>query len=356
MPVRVLVVDDSRFFRRQITKIIEEEAQFKVIGVAADGKEAVAKTVALKPDVITMDVEMPVMNGISATREIMTCCPTPILMFSSLTHDGAKSTLDALEAGAVDFLPKRFEDIAHNKQEAKILLRKRLLMLAKRNNNSSIMTAISSEKKRENFQQLDPLSDVARKLSNKLEILVIGTSTGGPVALQKVITQLPADFPLPILLVQHMPGTFTPTFAKRLDQLCMITVTEANDGDQLESAHAYLAPGGQQMMVTKQGDIGILQVAESNMGETYKPSIDITFSSVANSYGGDVLAIILTGMGNDGREGSRALKQKGASIWAQDEATSVIYGMPAAIVDAGLADEILAISDIASRIAREVYS
>jgi len=355
MPVRVLVVDDSSFFRRQITKILEEEAQFKVIGVAADGKEAVAKTTALKPDVITMDVEMPVMNGISATREIMTRCPTPILMFSSFTHDDAKLTLDALEAGAVDFLPKRFEDIAHSKHEAKVLLRKRLLMLAKKNRNSSIITAISSVKKGEDLQKLDPLPSVALKLSSKLAILVIGTSTGGPIALQKVLTQLPADFPLPILLVQHMPGTFTPTFAKRLDQLCMIKVTEARDGDQLEPAHAYLAPGGRQMMVTKQGGIGTLQVAESDMGETYKPSIDITFKSVANSYGGDVLAIILTGMGNDGREGSRVLKQKGASIWAQDEETSVIYGMPAAIVDAGLADEILAISDIGSRIAREVY-
>ncbi len=353
MPVRVLVVDDSSFFRRQIVKIIEEEALFKVVGVAADGKEAVEKTLSLKPDVITMDIEMPVMNGIAATREIMQCCPTPILMFSSLTYDGAKSTLDALEAGAVDFLPKRFEDIANSTQEAKALLRKRLQLISRRKKNLD-HSNIHSAEKMPIFSRTQGESQNNFKKKCKPSILLVGTSTGGPVALQQVLAQLPADFPLPILLVQHMPGTFTPAFAKRLDQFCNITVTEAIDGDIPKPAHAYLAPGGSQMRVMNRSGLVTLQVAESAPDETYKPSVDITFNSAANIYGGNVLAVILTGMGSDGLEGSRALKEQGASIWAQDEATSVIYGMPAAIVDAGLADEILAISTIGARITRAV--
>ena len=186
------------------------------------------------------------------------------------------------------------------------------------------------------------------------QIVAIGTSTGGPVALQTILTQLPAHFAHPILLIQHMPAAFTPAFAARLNSLCKIRVKEAQQGDRLEAGIAYLAPGGQQMMVEGRSGNKTLRVFEDNSERiSYKPSVDVTFASVAKSYQGDVLAIVLTGMGADGRDGARMLKQSGATIWAQDEKSCVVYGMPQAIANAGLASEHLALNDVAARIKRE---
>lgn len=364
MAVKVLVVDDSGFFRRRVSEILSADPNIQVIGTATNGREAIEQAQALKPDVITMDYEMPMMDGITAVRNIMQSCPTPVLMFSSLTHEGARVTLDALEAGAVDFLPKNFEDISRNPERVKQLLCEKIHSIARSNRRSfsappsapAIPSGAASRPVarpvtvpvaagRPATVQATAASPAPKRKPYKL--VAIGTSTGGPVALQRVLTQLPANFPAPIVLIQHMPAAFTKAFAERLDKLCRINVKEAEDGDILRPGLALLAPGGKQMMVDGRGMVKILPGDERL---NYKPCVDITFGSVAKSYGDKVLAVVLTGMGADGREGARLLKQGGSQVWAQDEASCVIYGMPMAIVKANLADAIYPLDDIGRHI------
>ena len=373
MVVKVLVVDDSGFFRRRVTEILSSDPNIKVVGTATNGKEAIDLALSLKPDVITMDYEMPMMDGITAVRHIMQRSPTPVLMFSSLTHEGARVTLDALDAGAVDFLPKNFEDISRNPDKVKQLLCEKVHSIARSNRrmgsfsspspasaptptvSAPAVSTRSTSPAPAPTRSLPPratpapaernahaaLSPAPKRKAYKL--VAIGTSTGGPVALQRVLTQLPANFPAPIVLIQHMPAAFTKAFAERLDKLCQISVKEAEDGDILRPGLALLAPGGKQMMVDGRGAVKILPGDERL---NYKPCVDITFGSAAKSYGDKVLAVVLTGMGADGREGARLLKQGGSHIWAQDEASCVIYGMPMAIVKADLADAIYSLDDI----------
>ena len=362
MAVRVLVVDDSGFFRRRVTEMLEADSNIKVIGTANNGKEAIEQAKALKPDVITMDIEMPELDGISATRQIMQVSPTRIIMFSSLTTDGARSTLDALDAGALDFLPKRFEDISSDRDEAKKLLCERVRQLAGQRINAA--TAVVAPAKTTSTR---PATSVSTKhavtvktevapITSKggIKLVAIGTSTGGPVALQEVLAKLPANFPVPIVMVQHMPASFTPAFAQRLNDQCAITVKEAQDGDVLQPAHAYLAPGGKQMLLKKQGGEVVLHIIDSDPALTYKPSVDITFSSIAKIYPSQTLAIILTGMGADGREGSKELHRGGSKIWAQDEHSCVVYGMPAAVTEAGITERVMDIKDVGPSIVRRV--
>ena len=357
MATRVLVVDDSGFFRRRVKEILEEDPLIKVVGDAANGQEAIDKAIELKPDVITMDIEMPVMDGITATRKIMASNPIPIVMFSSLTTDGAKATLDALDAGALDFLPKRFEDISKDREEAKKLLCQRVRAIAQKKHTLSKITPKSSSA----TTAVKPATVVAAKQtatkilrSGGIDIIAIGTSTGGPLALQHVLIDLPENFSKPIIMIQHMPATFTPAFAKRLDQMCKISVKEAEDGDQLKPGLALLAPGGKQMLIEGRAGNAVIRIIESEPSLTYKPSVDITFRSINNIFPGKTLAIVLTGMGADGREGARILKSQGSEVWAQDEESCVVYGMPAAIVELGLADNILNINDFSQAILKRV--
>ena len=376
MAVKVLVVDDSGFFRRRVSEILSADPSIQVVGTATNGKEAIDQAMALKPDVITMDYEMPMMDGITAVRHIMQRCPTPVLMFSSLTHEGARVTLDALDAGAVDFLPKNFEDISRNPEKVKQLLCEKVHSISRSNRRFSAYSApaptaapaptpapaASSYGSHTSHSSPVPArpapapaparasaasasSSAPKRKAYKL--VAIGTSTGGPVALQRVLTQLPANFPAPIVLIQHMPAAFTKAFAERLDKLCRISVKEAEDGDILRPGLALLAPGGKQMMIDGRGAVKILPGDERL---NYKPCVDITFGSAAKSYGDKVLAVVLTGMGADGREGARLLKQGGSSVWAQDEASCVIYGMPMAIVKADLADAVYGLDDIGKHI------
>lgn len=379
MAVKVLVVDDSGFFRRRVSEILASDSTIQVVGTATNGRDAIDQAVSLKPDVITMDYEMPMMDGITAVRHIMQRCPTPVLMFSSLTHEGARVTLDALDAGAVDFLPKNFEDISRNPEKVKQLLCEKIHTLARSNRRGSPVAAapvarsepvsaparptaprtpLGSASGRESSVRTSATPAHAPALRQpsapatapspppkrkSYKLVAIGTSTGGPVALQRVLTQLPANFPAPIVLIQHMPAAFTKAFAERLDKLCRIQVKEAEDGDMLRPGLALLAPGGKQMMVDGRGAVKILPGDERL---NYKPCVDITFGSAAKSYGDKVLAVVLTGMGADGREGARLLKQGGAQVWAQDEASCVIYGMPMAIVKANLADAVYSLEDM----------
>ncbi|MBL0709565.1 MAG: chemotaxis response regulator protein-glutamate methylesterase, partial [Colwellia sp.] len=345
--------------------------------------EAVDKALSLKPDVITMDIEMPVLNGIAAVKKIMAQSPTAIIMFSSLTHQGAKSTLEALEAGALDFLPKKFSEIAQSSDEAGSLLRQRVTQLARKRGftRSSFATSrtlpprtsstqapstqapintrkyqATSTRPAVDIRETSRQQSFLNKPSGKsYKLLAIGTSTGGPVALQKILTQFPADFPLPIIMIQHMPATFTQAFANRLNSLCKINIKEASDGDVLKAGCAYLAPGGRQMMISGTGNAAKIKIIDDNSAKiTFKPSVDISFGSAAKIYNGHVLGVILTGMGADGREGARMLKAKGATIWAQDEQTSVVYGMPQAVHIAGISQLSLPLDDIARAILKEV--
>ncbi|NOI65576.1 chemotaxis response regulator protein-glutamate methylesterase [Vibrio sp. 99-8-1] len=370
MAVRVLVVDDSSFFRRRVSEIINADPRLEVVDVAVNGKEAIQKVMDVKPDVITMDIEMPVMDGITAVREIMKVAPTPILMFSSLTHDGARATLDALDAGALDFLPKKFEDIARNRDEATQLLQQRVTEIARKkmlmrrrtptptappSTSSSLRRPVASAP-----AAAKPTSTARsvpskfRASGKKYQLTAIGTSTGGPVALQKILTKLPANYPHPIVLIQHMPATFTAAFASRLNTLCKIQVKEAQDGDVLKPGVAYLAPGGLQMMIEGRPGAAKLRIVDSGERMNYKPCVDVTFGAASKVYQDKVLSMVLTGMGADGREGARMLKSAGATIWAQDEESCVVYGMPQAVAKANISTEDLPLERIAERMLVEV--
>ncbi|MDK8463951.1 chemotaxis response regulator protein-glutamate methylesterase [Marinobacter sp. SS13-12] len=379
MTVSVLVVDDSGFFRKRLTEILTASGQIKVVGAATNGREGVELAAKLRPDVITMDYEMPVMDGISAVREIMKQHPTPVLMFSSLTYEGARVTLDALEAGAVDFLPKNFEEIARDSSQLQKILIDRIMDVAgsrpgaksapspaappvSRPAAKERAAPVSSrpERGREAPRPAPEPQTPARNSSSRrgsakhYSVVAIGTSTGGPVALQRVLTALPAGFPAPLVLIQHMPASFTPAFAERLNKLCQIEVRQAVDGDMLKPGLALLAPGGKQMMIENRGGQGRIRILPGDDRLNYKPCVDVTFGSLARSFPGKTLGVILTGMGADGKEGCRLMKQSGSDIWSQDEKTSVIYGMPMAVARAGLTDEVLALEDVGPRLVEGV--
>lgn len=370
MAIRVLIVDDSGFFRRRVKEILESDPMLEVVGLAENGEQAIEAVKKLKPDVVTMDIEMPIMDGITATRKIMAATPTSIIMFSSLTTDGAKPTLDALDAGAVDFLPKRFEDISKDKGEAKKLLCQRVRDLGKHRRPARSPATVSArpattrssmpasvDKKPEVSSRSAVSSAVNRVKENtsaKIKLVAIGTSTGGPVALQKVLAELPANFPVPIVVIQHMPGSFTGAFSERLDQQCRIHVKEAESGDKLKPGVAYVAPGGKQMLVEKIAGQLTLKVVDEIPNQTYKPSVDVTYASINKVVPASTLAVILTGMGADGCKGATLLKKSGSIVWAQDEASCVVYGMPAAVVDAGITEKIMDIDKIGASIAKRV--
>ncbi len=370
MPIRVLVVDDSQFFQVRLKDMINQHPDLQVVGIASNGHEAVSKADELKPDIITMDFEMPVMDGVTAIRHIMAKRPVPILMFSSLTYEGARITLDALAAGAMDFIPKDFAEVSRNSEGLKARLHERLLTLARsghaRSPGPSPSTPPSAAKSEgtasapsrvaapASRQAPAPVADRdSYRLKKQPRLVVIGASTGGPVALTEVLTALPASFPLPIVLVQHMPENFTKAFAERLNKQCRIQVREAVDGDALQPGLALLAPGGRQLLLDKRNN-GCVRVHPDDDRITYRPSLDITFGSAANAFADKVLGVVLTGMGSDGCKGARLLKDAGSAIWSQDEASCVIYGMPMAVARANLTDKVLSLKDIGQRLTREV--
>jgi len=337
MVTRVLVVDDSGFFRRRIVEILEADTCIKVVGTAANGKEAIEQVAKLEPDVVTMDIEMPVMDGITAVRHIMSTRPTPVLMFSSLTREGAQATLNALDAGAVDFLPKRFEDIAGDHDEAKALFRQRIQAVVRKKSRARVVR---------------PARPTVTGGQGRYRVVVIASSTGGPAALAEVLTRLPAGYPYPVLVVQHMPASFTPVFAERLDHQCAVRVKEATDEDTVRAGQVLIAPGGCQMTFRQQAGTVKVQISDADSGQHFKPCADISFNSIASIYGGKTLALVLTGMGADGCEGVRSLKKQGATVWSQDESSCVVYGMPMAVAEAGLSDKVLPLSHIGPSLVR----
>ena len=349
--LRVLVVDDSAFFRRRIQEMLSRTPDLIVAGSASNGLEALRAVEQLRPHVITMDVEMPIMDGITAVRRIMVKFPTPILMLSSLTREGARATLDALEAGAVDFLPKQF-DAGPGGTQAAELLAHRVRMVGRAAGGAAFNQA------RMPVSQNAPLPLGGRRSSSwprrgQVSLIAIVASTGGPVAVQQVLALLPEGFPIPLVLAVHMPASFTPAYAERLDQQCRIRVKEAADGDPLAAGQALLAPGGRQLLVDGAPERLRVQVADGG-SETYRPSVDLLLGSAARTLPGRVLGIVLTGMGADGRQGARLLKTNGSYLWSQDAASCVVYGMPQAVEKAGLSDHVLPLAEIGPALGRLV--
>lgn len=348
--VNVLIVDDSRFFRKTIRTFLESDKKINVIAEADNGQEAIDMVERYHPDVITMDIEMPKMDGVTAVKKIMATRPTPILMFSNLTEKGAAITLEALHAGAADFLPKNFQNSEHSSKEqlAEKLLT-RIKVLALKSKSTNVSEQISEKLQSKSIQK--ETNSLVRVLN--YDLIAIGASTGGPAALEKVLTQLPASFPSPIVIIQHMPELFTKAFAKRLDMLCRLNVVEITDGLQLKPGCAYIAPGGKQTYLKREDGQTIFNIKEADKNIIYKPCVDETFKSIAQVYKSKkVLAIVMTGMGNDGCDGIKHLKQNGVDVWIQNKSTSVVYGMPMAIANENLADKVLAIDDIGVHLAK----
>ena len=361
--IKVLVVDDSAFMRKALTMMLESDPCIKVIGTARDGEEGIEKVRSLKPDLVTMDIEMPRMDGLAALSEIMKTCPVPVMMVSSLTTDGASATLDALEMGAVDFIPKQLSfvslDIVKIKEElvAKIkdiASRKNVLMARARRANFAKLSDIrsnpsSTRVQRKKIDSSAPIRPL-RKRHHIIGIVAIGSSTGGPPALQSVIPRLPRNLPVGIVIAQHMPATFTASLAERLNKMSQLSVKEAADGDKVEPGTVLLAPGGRQMTIKRSTSGARIIIGDQPTTALYKPCVDVMMNSVVDAYGSSTMGVILTGMGNNGVIGLTNLKDKKGVVIAQNEETCVVYGMPRAAIEAGVADHIIPIESVADEI------
>lgn len=347
---KVLVVDDSAFMRKSLSIMLESDDEIEVVGTGRNGLEAVNLVKSLQPDIITLDIEMPVMDGLTALGKIMSESPIPVIMVSSLTTEGADSTLKALELGAVDFIPKGMSYANDGLNNIKRDLIKKVKSIVKQ---KSLRTRISNIQARKNLRQTIISTSVETQIKKKnFKAIALGISTGGPLSLQKVIPNISSSLKLPIFIVQHMPPKFTKSLAERLNSLSGITVKEAENGEKIQGGIAYIAPGGQHMKVISKLDGKFIKVDNIPEDSLYKPSVDIMLDSVIEVYRGDILGIIMTGMGKDGLIGIKRLKGLGGSTIAQDEESCVVYGMPKAIVDNGFADAVLPLGKIASEINR----
>mgnify|MGYP004607328439 FL=1 len=398
--IRVLIADDSAFMRKVLSDLFVKQADFEVVGTAMNGKDAITKVKKLKPDLLTMDVNMPVMDGLNALAVIMEECPIPVIMISSLTHEGTEATIRALSLGAIDFISKTGGSISRiDTIEDEILTKCR--NAAKANvhkiirNGAKIATPIAPARPaikhvelpiRHGYKPLEkktivtsskpskaalftkPSNPLLSQKQHKLvpkpatpaasgspgkKLVAIGTSTGGPQALQNVITRLPADLPCGVVVVQHMPPGFTKALADRLNSISKVTVKEAEDDDVIKAGHVYIAPGSYHMRIKDEGALRRIKLGQDPPVGNHRPAVNVMYDSVA-SLGSKLVAVIMTGMGCDGLDGMKKIKAAGGFSIAQDEATCVVYGMPKAVVDAGLADEICPIQDIARAIVTAV--
>lgn len=402
--IRVVVVDDSAFVRNTLTAILERDHDIEVVGTARDGQEALESIRTHDPDVVTLDIEMPKMDGLTALRHIMTEMPRPVLMISSLTSDGAEATLKALDLGAADFIEKQrmpdaeYEKLVRKKVHAvagSILDRiKRHVRHARpavtptppaahgtagfaraagataRGSQGSAFSHPAAAPQRPSFlsahhppaTHVSSLSSSQNTAPAKIvslppgrpvrDIIVIGVSTGGPPVVQKILSQLPANLPACILIAQHMPATFTGPFARRLDSTSQLTVSESQEVEKLRSGHVYVCPGGKHLRVKTMTEAA---VTAEPVEALYKPSANVLMETAGRLLGRKTLGVMLTGMGNDGLEGARILKKEGGRLLAQSEASCVVYGMPKAVVDEGLADEIVDADNMAQAIVDNLY-
>ncbi|MCL6443897.1 MAG: chemotaxis response regulator protein-glutamate methylesterase [Alicyclobacillus sp.] len=347
--IAVLVVDDSSFMRRAITDLIQRDPTFEVVGTARNGRDAVMKAAKLKPDLVTMDVEMPEMNGIQAVAELMRATAVPVVMISALTRDGAVATLEALEAGAVDAFLKEDVIRADGDPPADFYLRLKAAAMA----HPKRIAGQKSQRRacKSSLKKADLHSGQC-----KSGIIVIGASTGGPAALQTMLPQLNEGLPVPIVVVQHMPVGFTKYLAERLAKKCRLPAKEAENGERLNPGVIYIAPAGRQTIVQSDGESGVrFRLFEGTPGEfLYNPSVDVTLSSVVGVYGARTMAVILTGMGKDGLRGCEVVKRHGGQVIVEAEESCVVYGMPRVVYESGYADVQVPLEAIAQHILQAV--
>ncbi|WPK11935.1 MULTISPECIES: chemotaxis response regulator protein-glutamate methylesterase [Bacillales] len=371
---KLLIVDDSAFMRKLVGDFFDGNLNIEVVGTARNGKDAIEKIQQLQPNVVTMDVEMPEMNGLDALREIMNQCPVPVVMLSSTTKQGTENTLAAMEYGAVDFVAKTSGTISLDlhkikeelvqkveaaanisvtklKRPMKPIHRKEVVKVEK-----SLNTPPPTIKKQQPVE-LTTLPNKKEWSRTSRKIILIGTSTGGPRALQEVITKIPENVRAPILIVQHMPAGFTKSLANRLDQLSNIHVKEAEQGDILKDGVAYIAPGGYHLRLRKIGTTyGIVLDQTEPPRSGHRPSVDVMFEDVSNCPDMDKVAVIMTGMGQDGANGLKELKKSGnVRAIAESADTCIVYGMPKAAVETQLVDEVVDVEDIAQTIMKYMY-
>ncbi len=355
--INVLVVDDSAFIRRIVSDIIDSERDMKVIGIARDGMDAIEKNKRLKPDVITMDIEMPKLNGNDALKEIMKSNPTKVIMLSSLTKKGAEITMECLSYGAFDFIEKPSITPSSSFDTVKKILVEKIRaskyadvesLLPRKRIIPHIETSTSTVKP-ENSSLIHTRNTV-RNIASSNKLLLIASSTGGPRSLEKVIEPLPGKIGCPGIVIQHMPAGFTKSLADRLNKSSNIRVKEAEDGEFLENDTIYIAPGNYHLSVKKQNGKMRLFLDCSPKINNVRPAADFTFNLAAEIYGGNIVCAVLTGMGKDGADGAEKIKALGGKIIAESKETSVVYGMPKAVVDRGIADFVLDNTQIAEKI------
>ena len=404
--IRILIADDSAFMRKVLTDLFKAQPDFEVVGTAINGRDAVEKVKKYHPDLLTLDVQMPVMDGLNALAVIMEIAPMPVVMLSSLTKEGTDETIRALSLGAVDFISKaggsisridtieedilakcraaakanvkramkgaRAAELAERERRAKEKAeppRMHHVELPARHNPFGTKPATEEKKPRNPFghhenpllqkrkptltPHAQPAPNVKASGAGSGKLVAIGTSTGGPQALHSVITRLPGELPCGVVVVQHMPPGFTKSLANRLDSLSKVSVKEAENGDIIEPGHVYIAPGNYHMRVASEGSKRKIVLSQDPPVGNHRPAVNVLYDSVA-PVGKNLVAVIMTGMGCDGTEGMKKIKAQGGYSIAQDESTSVVYGMPKSVVDAGLADEVRPVTDIARAIVAAV--
>jgi two-component system, chemotaxis family, protein-glutamate methylesterase/glutaminase len=345
--IRVLVVDDSSFARVVISREISSDPEIEVVGVAVDGIDAIEKIKNLRPDVVTLDIEMPRMDGVSALRRIMVEHPTPVIVLSRLTVEDAETTIQALEAGAIDFVPK--SPLANSGRISLPTGRliEKIKLAAKVDVRRMALTARRNKLREMNGNRLKRDLSVMSGCSLSRNVVIIGSSTGGPKALCELVPDLPGDLPASLLIVQHMPAGFTKSLAKRLDQLAQLRVKEAEPGDLIRPGKALVAPGGYHLVVNSDDTVSLSSMPPKH---GLRPAVDVTMEAAARAYGDGCIGVVLTGMGCDGRDGAVTISKSGGRVVVQDEATSVVYGMPRSVVESGRANKIVPLPEIAQQI------
>ncbi len=348
-PVRVLIVDDSAFMRKAIRRMLEADPEIEVVGVARDGAEGVRLARELVPDLITLDFQMPDMNGLRVIEEILAWRSIPILMLSSFTAEGSEVTLRAFELGALDYIDKSSVKTQMDIVNIAPMLRTKVKTLAGIGHEKLARARVAA------VPQAPPPPFEAFEASvgegtSAYDLVAIGSSTGGPSALQAILAGLPRGFPCPIVIVQHMPAGFTGPLADRLNSICEIRVREGANGDELAPGTAYIAPAGSHVLIARRGNGLQMLLSQKPEDALHRPSVDVLFASVARTVGAAAVGVLLTGMGKDGALGLKTLRDRGAATIAQDETTSVVWGMPRVAVEIGAAREVLPLGDIRGRI------
>jgi two-component system chemotaxis response regulator CheB len=349
--IRVLVVDDSVVIRRLVTDILDADPQVEVVGIAQNGRIALDKVEQLNPDAVTMDIEMPEMNGIQAVRALRRTHPRlPIVMFSTLTERGAAATLDALAAGASDYVtkPVNVGSVAESRQSVREQLIPKLIALCGRRRVPAQGFGSSTSTVLPPVVAAPPTPRPPR--TAPFALLAIGCSTGGPDALATVLPALPRDLPVPVIVVQHMPPLFTKMLAQRLNESCQLEVVEAAEGEPVRAGRVLVAPGGYHLEVRPRAGAVVAHLSEDPPENFCRPAVDVLFRSVSAAYGERVLGLVLTGMGRDGERGARVIRGAGGEVFAQDEQTSVVWGMPGAVASAGQADRIIPLPRVAGEL------